>query len=125
MIIHNIFLSNQVILHSSYKEVEQKICGLQQVMKATMKQKQRKNFVRRQNVVIDNLEKKVIHISKGTHSILPPYINSIFKKMSLDNMQNTKIFYEFLIAEYDNQNVRFNTTLTHIKILYLFSEHLI
>ncbi len=43
--------------------------------------------------------------------------------MSSANLQNTKIFYEFLIMEHNNRNVQLNTTLTHIKILSLFSEY--
>ena len=46
--------------------------------------------------------------------------------MSSANLQNTKIGYEFLIMEYDIQNVKLNTTLTHIKNLSLcnvFSKH--
>ena len=67
---------------------------------------------------IENLENKVRSICKGSHSL---YINSMLKKMST-NLQNAKIFYEFLIAQYNNQNVRFNTTFTYIKILSIFSE---
>jgi hypothetical protein len=41
--------------------------------------------------------------------------------MSSANLQNAKIVYEFLIMEYDIQNVKLNTTLTHIKNLSLFN----
>ncbi len=71
-------------------------------------------------LVVADMEKKV----KSIYRAHPLYCNSIFKKMSSANLQNTKIFYEFLITEHNNQNVRFNTTLTHIKILSLFYEFL-
>jgi site-specific recombinase XerD len=44
--------------------------------------------------------------------------------MSSTNLQNAKIFYEFLITEHNNQNVSLNTTLTYIKILSLFNQSL-
>ena len=68
-----------------------------------------------------DLEKKVRSIFKDTHS---RYFNSVFKKMSSTNLQNAKIFYEFLITEHNNQNVSLNTTLTYIKILSLFNQSL-
>lgn len=69
---------------------------------------------------IEGLENKVRSICKGSHSL---YINSIFKKICNTNLENAKIFYEFLIAQHNNQNVRFNTTFTYIKILSVFSEY--
>ena len=77
-------------------------------------QQQQKEFTK-----IKDLENKIRSISKGSHSL---YINSIFKKMST-NLENAKIFYEFLIAQHNNQNVSFNTTLSYIKILSFFSEY--
>ena len=44
--------------------------------------------------------------------------------MSSANLQNAKIFFEFLITEHDNQNVRLNTTLTYVRIISLFSGFL-
>lgn len=49
---------------------------------------------------IENLENKVKSICKGSHSF--NYLNSIFQEMRNKNLQNTKIFYEFLITEYNN-----------------------
>jgi hypothetical protein len=72
---------------------------------------------------VEDLEKNIIIksiIFKGSHSL---YLDSIFKKMYLSNIQNTKIFYNFLISEHNGQNVRLNTTLTYIKILSLFSDY--
>jgi len=68
---------------------------------------------------IQDLENKIRSICKGSNSL---YINSVFKKMST-NLENAKIFYEFLIAQHINQNIRFNTTLTYIKVLSYFSEY--
>jgi hypothetical protein len=51
----------------------------------------------------------------------PFYYISLIKKMSSANLQNAKIVYEFLIMEYDIQNVKLNRTLTHIKNLSLFN----
>ena len=63
---------------------------------------------------INDSEKKIRYIFQGSHHL---YLDSIFKKMSSTNLQNAKIVYEFLITEYNIQNVKLNTTLTHIKIL--------
>ena len=49
-------------------------------------------------------------------------LSIIFKKTSSTNLQSAKIFYEFLITEHNNNNVRINTTLTYIKIISLFNE---
>jgi integrase len=38
------------------------------------------------------------------------------------NLQNAKILYQFLITEYENENVELNTTLSHIKIISQFSK---
>ena len=71
-------------------------------------------------LLVADLEKKVRSICKNVH---PFYLNSIFKRMSNANLQNTMIFYKFLITEYNIQNVQLNTTLTHIRILSLFNEY--
>lgn len=68
---------------------------------------------------IEDLKNKVRSICKGSNSL---YVNSILKKMST-NLENTKIFCEFLIVQHNNQNVKFNTTLTYIKNLSFFSEY--
>ena len=68
---------------------------------------------------INDSEKKIRYIFQGSHRL---YLDSIFKKTSSTNIQNATIFYEFLITEYNTQNVRINTTLTYIKIISLFSE---
>jgi len=44
--------------------------------------------------------------------------------MFFKNLRNAKILYEFLITEHDNQDVKLNTILTHIKILSLFNEYI-
>lgn len=67
---------------------------------------------------IENLEKKVKTIYNESHSV---HLNSIFKKNST-NLQNAKTLYQFLITEYEIQNVKLNTTLTHIKIISQFNE---
>jgi hypothetical protein len=70
---------------------------------------------------INDSENKIRYIFQGSRHL---YLGSIFKKMSSTNLQNTKIFYEFLITEHNIQNVKLNTTLIHIKTLSLFSEFL-
>ena len=47
-------------------------------------------------LVVTDLEKKVRSIYRA-HTL---YCKSIFEKMSSANMQNAKIFYEFLITEH-------------------------
>jgi hypothetical protein len=74
------------------------------------------------NVInINDSEKKIKYIFQGSHHL---YLDSIFKKMSSTNLQNAMIFYDFLITEHNIQNVKLNTTLTHVKTLSLFSEFL-
>ena len=63
--------------------------------------------------------KKLEYLCKETH---PLFCQSFFKKTSSTNLQSAKIFYEFLITEYNNNNVRINTTLTYIMIISLFNE---
>ena len=70
-------------------------------------------------LVVADLEKKLEYMCKETH---PLYCHSIFKKISSANLQSAKIFYEFLITEHYNHNVKINTTLTYIKIISLFIE---
>ena len=79
--------------------------GQQHEQQQEQQQQQKKEITK-----IKDLENKIRSISKGSHSL---YINSIFKKMST-NLENAKIFYEFLIAQHNNQNVSFNTTLAYI-----------
>ena len=55
------------------------------------------------NDVVLDLEKKIESICKGASS----YYSSLFKKMSLKNLQNAKILYEFLITEQNYQIVKF------------------
>jgi hypothetical protein len=74
-----------------------------------------------EDIRIENLENKVKSICR--ESRYTNYLDSIFQEMQYGNLHNTKIFYEFLITEHNNQNVRFNTTLTHIKNLSLFSKY--
>ena len=75
------------------------------------------NISHNNNEVILDLQNKVELICKGA----PFYYISLIKKMFSANLQNAKIVYEFLIMEYDIQNVKLNTTLTHIKNLSLFT----
>ena len=70
-------------------------------------------------LVVAGLEKKLEYLCKETH---PLFCQSFFKKTSSTNLQSAKIFYEFLITEHNNNNVRINTTLTYIKIISLFNE---
>jgi integrase len=75
-----------------------------------------------QKIVANNdeviyLEKKIKMICNGSHSLL---LNSIFKKMST-NLQNAKTLYLFLVTEYENENTKLNTTLSHIKIISQFN----
>ncbi len=71
-------------------------------------------------LVVAGLEKKLEYLCKETH---PLFCQSFFKKTSSTNLQIAKIFYEFLITEHNNNNVRINTTtLTYIKIISLFYE---
>jgi integrase len=67
-----------------------------------------------------DLEKKIELLTKGSSS----YYNSLFKKLSIENMDNAKILYDFLESEYNIQNVKLSTIVTHIKAICLFSEYL-
>ncbi len=116
-IIYNIILSVRDIIHSSYKEEQN---YYHQVMTRSFANVVNVDNVENNGLILADLEKKIRVICKEA----PLYCNSIFKKMSSANLQNTKIFYQFLIEEYDNQNVKLNTTLTHIKILSLFNQFL-
>ena len=77
-----------------------------------MVQKPSKTNTNNNNTDINDLENKIRHIFQGSRH--DAYLDSIFKKMST-NLQNVKVFYEFLITEHNIQNVMLNTTLTHVK----------
>jgi len=66
------------------------------------------------------LEKKIELLTKGSSS----YYNSLFKKLSIENMDNAKILYDFLESEYNIQNVKLSTIVTHVKAICLFNEYL-
>jgi integrase len=53
-----------------------------------------------------------------------PYFNSIFLKIATANPLNADILCQFLAAEKTESNVKLNTTITHIKIIYLFNRFL-
>ena len=73
-------------------------------------------------LVVAGLEKKLEYLCKETH---PLFCQSFFKKTSSTNLQSAKIFYEFLITEHNNNNVRINTTLTYIILRsYLYLTNL-
>jgi hypothetical protein len=72
-----------------------------------------------QNQNID-LEKMIDSL---TASALP-YYNSIFKQLAGSNPHNAQIVCDFITAEYNEQNVRLGTRLTHIKIMCSFIRYL-
>ncbi|HET9806115.1 MAG TPA: hypothetical protein VFP49_04330 [Nitrososphaeraceae archaeon] len=71
------------------------------------------------DILID-LDKKIELLTKGASS----YYNSLFKNLSLENRDNAKILYDFLESEYNIQNVKLSTIVTHIKAICLFNEYL-
>jgi len=68
---------------------------------------------------ISDLEKRIELL---TSDILP-YYNSIFKELCNANAQNAEILCDFIMTEYNNQNIKTNTKLTHIKIICWFSKY--
>ena len=64
--------------------------------------------------------KKIDFLTAGAQ----PYFNSILKQLGLANLQNAQILCEFITAEYNEQNVKFSTRLTHIKIICWFDKYL-
>jgi len=53
-----------------------------------------------------------------------PYYKSIFNNMVKTNLSNADILSEFISFEYNTQNVKLNTRLTHLKIICSFNKHL-
>jgi hypothetical protein len=84
-----------------------------------MAQSYTKNIHHHNDVLID-LDKKIKSLTKGASS----YYNSLFKNLSLKNRNNAKILYEFLESEYNIQNVKLSTIVTHIKAICLFNEYI-
>lgn len=71
------------------------------------------------NDMIIDLEKKLELLTKGSH-----FITILFKNLSTENRGNAKILYNFLESEYNIQNVKLSTIVTHIKAICLFNEYL-
>jgi integrase len=67
-----------------------------------------------------DLEKRIESL---TASALP-YYSSIFKKLAKSNPCNAQIVCDFITAEYNEQNVKLGTRLTHIKILCSFMRYI-
>ena len=63
---------------------------------------------------------KIESITKDSSS----YYRSIFKTILSENLQNAKILCDFILDEYNTNNVKPATILTHIKIIYLFNRFL-
>ena len=53
-----------------------------------------------------------------------PYYNSIFKQLAASNPQNARIVCDFITAEYNEQNVKLETRLAHIKIICFLLKYL-
>ena len=66
-----------------------------------------------------NIESLLLLLTKGS----PPYYKSLFIKMSSTNIQNAKLLSEFLITEYDSQNLKLSTLLSHLHIIHFFSRY--
>lgn len=79
-------------------------------------------YANNDDVIIIDLEKNIQSLTKGVAS--SHYYNSLFKKMSLINIQNATILYEFLQSEHNIQNVKPSTISTHIKAICLFNKYL-
>ncbi|HJS64335.1 MAG TPA: tyrosine-type recombinase/integrase, partial [Nitrososphaeraceae archaeon] len=78
--------------------------------------------VERKELTINiELEKKFYLITKGASTLA--FFNS-FKKMSLANIQNANILYNFIITEQNHTNVKLSTRLTYIKVICLFNRYL-
>ncbi len=67
-----------------------------------------------------DLEERIDLIIEG--SLL--YFNSLFKKMLLTNFTNAELLSDFIISEYNIQNIKFSTKMTYIKVICLFSRYL-
>ena len=74
------------------------------------------------NSRVEDLEMKKL-IDSLTDGALP-YFRSIFKQMALANPENAKVVCEFLTTEYNECNIKLSSSLTKIKIIYLFNKHL-
>ncbi len=61
-----------------------------------------------------DLEKKIDSITK---SLSKPYFNKILKDLSKANPTNTKIIYDYIIAEQTELNIKDSTKEGKIKIL--------
>jgi len=46
-----------------------------------------------------------------------PYYSSIFRNLSLENIENANVICEFIVTEINNQNIKISTKITHVKIL--------
>jgi integrase len=80
------------------------------------------------NVMVTSLGKNRIttDIGKIIDSLTAgalPYYNSLFKKIYQQNLRNAKFVCDFIMAEYESQNIKMSTRLTHIKILSIFSRY--
>jgi site-specific recombinase XerD len=53
-----------------------------------------------------------------------PYYSSIFRNLSLENIENANVICEFIVTEINNQNIKISTKITHVKILCWFSKYL-
>lgn len=79
-------------------------------------------YANNDDVIIIDLEKNIQSLTKGVAS--SHYYNSLFKKMSLINLQNATILYEFLQYKHNIQNVKSSTISLHIKAICLFNKYL-
>jgi Phage integrase, N-terminal SAM-like domain len=52
------------------------------------------------------------------------YYNSIFKQLARSNPNNAQILCDFITTEYNEQNMKLGTRLTHIKIICSFIRYL-
>lgn len=71
-------------------------------------------------IVAEKIHQEIDSLTAGTL----PYFNSIFKHMAFSNPLNAHMLCQFVIAEYNEQNVKLSTRLTHIKIICSFSKFL-
>ena len=53
-----------------------------------------------------------------------PYFKSLIKKMLTVNLRNAELLCDFIICEYNTQNIKFSTKMTHIKVICLFNRFL-
>jgi hypothetical protein len=66
-----------------------------------------------------NLEKKIDAITK---TLSKPYFNKILKNLLEDSSTNTKIIYDYIIAEQTELNIKDSTKEGKIKILVWLSR---